>query len=113
MGWATFDQDFRVLIMAHRNGIGVWVVEFLMGSWTRVGRSGYLEPTRELVWVCLLEVVGGGRTWCGCRVWSSGGDGCGGEVGGDGALRPIPRLCRSENKIEGQKWVKTTLGTCI
>ena len=60
MGLAALDQDFRVLMMAHRNGIGVWVVEFLMGSWARVGRSGYLESTRKLVWVSLLEVIRGG-----------------------------------------------------
>jgi len=60
MGLAAFDQDFRVLMMAHRNGIGVWVVEFLMGSWARVGRNGYLESTRKLVWVSLLEVIRGG-----------------------------------------------------
>ena len=32
MRWTAFDQDFRVLVIAHRDGIGVWVVEFLMGS---------------------------------------------------------------------------------
>ena len=30
-----------------------------------------------------------------------GGNGCGGEVGGDGALRSIPGLRRTENWVEG------------
>jgi len=42
MGWTAFDQDVRVLVMAHRDGIGVRVVEFLMGARTRVWRDGYL-----------------------------------------------------------------------
>jgi len=27
--------------MARRNGIDVWVVELLTGTWTQVGRNGY------------------------------------------------------------------------
>ena len=100
MRWAAFDQDVGVLMMAHRDGIGVRVVEFLMGSWTGVGRSGYLESTGELVRVSVLGVVRGGRSWYGCRVWSPGGNGCGGKVGGDGALGPIPRPRRARNGIE-------------
>ena len=107
--WTAFDQDVRVLVMAHWDGIGVGVVEFLMGSRTRVWRNGYLQPTRELVWVCVLEVRGDG-TWCGCRVWSSGGNGCGGGNWGDGALGSIPGLCRAGNGIEGSETGEVGVG---
>jgi len=77
-----------------------------------VGRSGYLESTRKLVWVRVLEMVRGGRNWCGCRVWFSGGNGCGGEVGGDGALGSIPWPCRARNATEGSETGKVG-GGCM
>ena len=67
-----------------------------------MGRRGYLETTRELVRVCVLGVVRGSRTWCGCRVRSSGRERCGGKGGGGiDALRTIPRFRRSRNETEG------------
>lgn len=101
MGLTTFDHDVRVLVMAHRDGIGAWVVEFLMEPRTRVGRSGYLESTRKLVRVGVLGVVRGSMTWHGCRVWFSGRNRCGGKGGGIGALRTILGLCRTRNGKEG------------
>lgn len=100
MRLTTFDQDVRVLMMAHRDGIGAWVVEFLMGPRTWVRRSGYLESARKLVGVCVLGVVTGSGTWCGRRVRSSGGSRCGGEGGGVGALRTIPGFCGARNETE-------------
>jgi len=110
MRWSAFDQDVRLLIMTHQNGTGVRVVEFLMGSWAGVGRSRYLESTSKLVCVCVLEVVRRDRAWCGCRVWSSGGNGCGGEAGGGDTLRPIPGLCRARNAIEGSGTGEADIG---
>ena len=68
MRLTTFNQDVGVLAMAHRDGIGVGVVQFLIGPGTWMRRRGYLESTGELVWVCVLDVVRDGGAWCGCRV---------------------------------------------
>ena len=85
------------------DGIGVWVVEFMVRSRTRVGGSKYLESTRELVWVRVLGVIGGESTCCRCRVWSSWGNGCGGKGGGNGTLGSIPRFGGTRNWTEGQE----------
>ena len=95
----VFDWGVRVL-MAHRDGIGVRVVEFLMRPRTRVRGSRYLEPTRELVRVCVLGITRGIRSWCGCRVRSSGRNGCDGKGGEGGALRTIPGFCHTGNNTE-------------
>ena len=93
-----FYQEVGVLMMAHLAGIGVWVVEFLMGSRAWLRRSGYLEQTRELVRVCVLGVVRGGESRSGCRVGSPGRKRCGGKGGGVGALGAIPRFCGTKRR---------------
>ena len=110
MRWTTFDRDVRFLMMAHWNCVGVWVVKFRMRPWTRVGRSRYLESTRELVRVCVLGVVRDGVTWSGYRVWSSGRNGCGGKCGWDGTFRPILGFCRAINAREERERCEVKVG---
>ena len=43
MRWAVIDRDFRAPMMAHRNCIGVWVVELLVGHGLEWGETDILS----------------------------------------------------------------------